>query len=186
MKRKDYRIKDDPTIWAKVPRKPDDALDYLFQKLIEENEAIASLAAKHACDIFNKPVRKAVRPGQETFLLLYRLDFQILNGGLTQFFWNAFFEADDVKRPLKKLGLTDLLALYKKMEHDLTEDQMRAWAALYNEYHQSPKRDLALFQKTYAVLNLGWFDKAYLAKHRSRMVKTLLDFILAHKSDFVK
>ena len=46
MKKKtlDLRIKDDPKIWAKMPRKADDAFDYLHRHLIEDNEKIMAIA----------------------------------------------------------------------------------------------------------------------------------------------
>src|SRR6266404_4313587 len=101
MKRLDLRIKDEPDIWAKLPRKPDDAFDYLYQKLIEENEEIMRLADKKGCGPFDEPVREKVRPAQRVLLLMYRLDSEILNGGVTQFCWNAIFEVNDVAKAIK-------------------------------------------------------------------------------------
>ena len=180
-KRLDLRIKDDPAIWTKVPRKADAAFEYLYQKLIEENEKLMALADKKGCSPYDEPVRKKVRPAQQILLLLFRLDSQILNGGVTQFIWNAPFEIDDVEKAIKKLKLAELALIYKKVDDRLME-QMDEWVALKQKWNEKP--DWKYFQKTYPLLGLEWFDKAYMAKHRSPMVKALITYVLEHKRDF--
>lgn len=183
MKRLDFRIKDNPKIWTKLPRKADAAFDYLYQKLIEENEQIMALAEKKGCGPYDEPVRKKIRPAQEILLLLFRLDSQILNGGVTQFIWNAPFEIDDVEKAIKKLHLAELAVLYKKVDDRLME-KMKEWVALKQKWNANP--DWGCFQKTYPLLALDWFDKAYMAKHRTKMVKALIAYILEHKVDLVR
>jgi len=70
MKPPDLRIKTDSRIWAKVPRKADDAFDYFYRKLIEENEKIMALAEKKGCGPFDEPVRKKLRPAQKVLALV--------------------------------------------------------------------------------------------------------------------
>src|SRR5436190_18977194 len=137
MKKLDLRIKDDPKIWAKVPRKADDAFDYLYQKLIEENEKMMALADKKGCGPFDEPVRKKVRPAQQILLLMYRLDSEILNGGVTQFIWNAPFEVDDVEKAIKKLKLAELAVLYKKVD-DRVMEKLDEWVALKQKWNKKP------------------------------------------------
>jgi hypothetical protein len=185
MKQPNLRIKDDPKIWAKLPRKTDDAFVYLYQKLIEENEQIMALAEKHGCGPFDEPVRKKLRPAQRILALLFRLDSQILNGGITQFCWNAPFELNDVAKAIKTLGQSELAKIYKKMDARL-EEKLDEWAELRNKWADSPNPDWKYFQQSYALLNLAWFDKAYMAKHRTGMIKALLEYITKRKSDFVK
>jgi hypothetical protein len=186
MKKANYRINDNPEIWSKLPRKADDALDYLFQKLIEENEKIAALADKKDCGPFDEPVRKKVSRGQEILLLLYRLDSQILNGGVTQFCWNSPLEINDVAKAIGKLRQAELAQLYKKMDARL-EENSDDWEDLWVKGHEAgAKKGWEFFQKTYSLLNLGWFDKAYMKKHRAKMVKALLEFVLKHKTEFVQ
>jgi len=187
MKKPDLRIKDEPQIWSRLPRKADDALDYLFRKLIEENGELAALAEKKDCGLFDAPVRKKVSPGQQVFLLLYRLDSQILNGGVTQFCWNSPLEISDVAKAIRTLRQRELSELYKRMDARL-EEKVDEWEDLWVKGHDasSHARRWKCFRKTCALLDLGWFDKAYMAKHRNKMVKALLKFILAHKSDFIR
>jgi hypothetical protein len=185
VKHPDIRTKDDPRVWAKVPRKADDAFDYFYRKLIEENPKIIALADKKGCGPFDEPVRKKLRPAQKVLALMWRLDSQILNGGITQFVWNAPFEVNDVAKAIKTLQLSELSKMYQKMDARL-EAKLDEWAALRNQWEESPKHDWKLFQQSYALLDLGWFDKAYMAKHRSAMVKALLSYVVAHKNDFVK
>src|SRR5688572_19447024 len=120
MKKKplDLRTKDDPKIWAKLPRKADDAFNYLYQKLVEDNDVLGAFAEKKGCDPFEEAVRKKVSPSQEVLLLIYRMDSQILNGGLTQFVWNAPCEFEDAEKAIKKLEQSEFAKLYKKaVEH---------------------------------------------------------------------
>ncbi len=182
-KRLDLRIIDDPTIWTSVPCKADTAFDYLYQKLIEENEKLMALAGKKECGPCDEPVRKQARPAQQMLLLLFRLDSEILNGGVTQFLWNAPFEIDDVGKAIKKLKLPDLSTHYKKVDDRLIE-KMAEWVPLRQKWNEKP--DWKYFQKTYPLLDLEWFDKAYLSKHRSKMIKALVAYIVEHKSDFVR
>jgi hypothetical protein len=185
MKKIDVRTKNDPQIWAKVPRKADDAFDYLYRKLIEENGQIMALAEKAGCGPYDEPVRKKLRPAQKVLVLMYRLDSEILNGGITQFCWNAPFEINDVAKAIKTLRLPELAKLYKKVDARL-EKKLDEWAALRNEWSNSANPDWGLFQQTYALLDLGWFDKAYMAKQRSEMVKALLSYVVGHKNDLVR
>jgi hypothetical protein len=183
MKRPDLRLTGNPQILTKLPRKPDDAFSYLYEKLIEQNEHISKLADKKECGPYDEPVRKKLRPAQQVLVLMLRLDSQILNGGVTQFIWNAPFEIDDVEKAIKKLGLTELAKIYKKVDDRLME-KMDEWVALRQKWNT--KSDWEDFQKTYALLDLDWFDKAYMAKHRSKMVKALIAYVVKHKADFVK
>jgi hypothetical protein len=185
MKKPDLRIKDDPQHWAKLPRKADDAFLYLYQKLIEENQKIMTLADRKGCGPFDEPVRKKLRPAQKVLVLMWRLDSQIQNGGITQFCWNAPFEINDVAKAINTLRLPDLAKLYKKMDARF-EEKLDQWAVLRNQWAESPNPAWELFQQTYALLALEWFDKAYMAKHRAAMVKAVIAYVLAHKKDFVR
>jgi hypothetical protein len=185
MKKPDLRIKDDPQIWAKVPRKADDTFDYFYVKLIEENQKVMALTDKIGCGPYDEPVRKKLRPAQKVLALMWRFDSQILNGGVTQFCWNAPFEINEVAKAIKTLRLPELEKLYKKMDARL-EEKLDEWATLRNKWDESPESGWGFFQQSYKLLALGWFDKAYLAKQRSVMVKALLSYVVGHKGDFVK
>ena len=186
MKKLTYRIKDDAKIWSNVPRKTDDAFDYLYQKLIEENEALIAIADKRGCGPYDAPVRKKVSPAQEVLLLIYRLDSQILNGGITQFIWNAASEFDDVEKAIKKLRQPEFGKLYKKMQ-DHAESKFDEWEPLYIKGHEvGGKVGMECFHKNYALFGLKWFDKDYLAKHRTKLVKAINEFVVKNKKEFVK
>lgn len=185
MKKPDLRRKDDPKLWAKLPREADEAFEYLYLKLIEENDKIMALAEKHDCGPYDEPVRKKLRPAQKVLAVIFRLDSQILNGGIAQFCWNAPFEINDAAKAIKTLGQTELSKLYKKMDARF-EEKIDAWAELRNHWADSPNPDWKYFQKSYKLLALGWFDKAYMSKHRKPLVKALLDYVLKHQRDFVK
>jgi hypothetical protein len=186
MKKLNFLIQDAPTIWTKIPRKADDALDYLYQKLIEDNEAILALADKKGCGYFEKPVRKKVSPAQEVLLLIYRLDSQILNGGITQFIWNSAGEFDDVEKAIKKLRQLEFARLYKKMA-DHADSRFEQFEPLYVKGHEvGGKIGMDCFRKTYSVFGLKWFDKEYLSKHRAKLVQALVDFIVKNKKEFVR
>src|SRR5262245_24873691 len=126
VKSKDLRIKDDPSLWTKLPKHPDDLMEHLFTSLIEENDAITKLTEKYGCGPYDEPVRKKLTPGQKALVLIYRLDSQILNGGVTQFIWNALFEMNDVETIIKKLGQKELAKLYDKMTRVLNDNEV-AW-----------------------------------------------------------
>jgi hypothetical protein len=186
MKKQNFRIQDAPKIWTKLPRNADDALDYLYQKLIEKNEAIISLADKKGCGLFEEPVRKEVSPAQKVLLLIYRLDSQILNGGITQFIWNSSSEFDDAEKAIKKLRLPECAGLYKRMM-DHADSKFEEFEPLYTKGHEiGGKIGMDCFRQACSVLGLQWFDKEYLAKHRSKLVKSLIDFVLKNKKEFVK
>jgi hypothetical protein len=145
-----------------------------------------TLVEKKDCGPFDEPVRKKVSPAQEVFLLLYRMDSQILNGGVTQFVWNAPVEFDDARKAMKRLGQSELAELYKKAE-DRVEEKMKDYEPLWVKGHQvGGEVGKECFFKTYALLDLKWFDKAYLAKHRTKMVKALIDLVVKKKAEFVK
>ncbi len=184
MKKPDLRFKDAPQKWAKIPRNADAALLYLYQRLIEENEKVMALADKKGCGPFDEPVRKNLRPAQRILALMWRFDSEIQNGGITQFCWNAPSEINDVAKAIKALRLPELAKLYRKMDARL-EEKLDEWAALRNQWSDSPNPDWGVFQQSYTLLGLDWFDKAY-QKQRSRMIKALVSYVLEHKKDFVK
>ncbi len=169
-----------------MPRKPDDAFDYLYQKLIEANEKLMALADKKGCGPFDEPVRKKANPAQEVLLLIYRMDSQILNGGLTQFIWNAPCEFEDVEKAIKKLEQSEFAKLHKKaVEH--ADAKFDEFEPLFIKGHEvGGKVGLECFQKSYAVFGFKWFDKDYMAKHRTKLVKALIEFVLKNKKQFVK
>jgi hypothetical protein len=185
MKNLSYRITDDPKIWAKIPRKADDAFDYLYRHLIEENEALMSLAEKKDCAPFEGPVRKKVSRAQEVLLLIYRLDSQILNGGVTQFVWNSPFELDDVQKAAKRLGQIELLKLRKKLEVHLNDNEIE-WTDLWNKGHTTQGMVKECFISFRALLGLKWFDKDYLKKHRAKLIDALVKFVIKNKKEFVR
>lgn len=188
MKKPDFRIKDDPTIWSKIPRKADDAFDYLFEKLIERNAPLMKLAEKHECGPWNEPVRKKIHAHQEVFVLIYRFDSQILNGGVTQFLWNCF--DDDINnvidKGIEKLHLPELEKLYERMLEKLNE-KFDEWDALHVKGHEAGGTvGIQCFTKTYKLLGLDWFNKEYLAKHRNKLIETTIQFVKENKHRFVK
>ena len=142
-----------------------------------------ALADKRDCGPYDEPVRKKVRPAQKVLLLLFRFDSQILNGGVTQFIWNAPFEIDDVEKAIEKLGLVELAKDYKKVDDRLLE-KMKEWIPLKQKWNEDP--DWSYFQKSYALLKLEWFDKRYMDKHRSKMVRALIEFVVKHRNEFAK
>lgn len=185
MKRLSHRIKDDPKIWKKLPAKPDAALEYLFEKLIEESETIGALVEKKGCSPFDEDVRKKVSSGQEMLLLMFRLDTQILNGGVTQFIWNSPLEMEDAGKTIKKLKQTELAKAYKKVEARVME-KLDEFANLRNKWAESLEPDWAVFQESYKILQVDWFDELYMKKHRTDLVQAMIDYVLKHKDEFVK
>ena len=185
MKKSDFRRKDDPAIWSNVPRKADDAIEYLHQKLIEENPVIGKLTDKNGCAPFDEEVRKKLRPAQEILTLIYRFDSEIMCGAVAQFCWNSPFEMEGVEKAIKKLGQSDLLKLYDKLEDSLNAKEVE-WAELWNKGHSIPGVGVECFCKFRALLNLRWFDRDYLTKHRTKLIKALIDFVIRNKREFVK
>lgn len=183
MKRLELRIKNSPEIWSKLPRKPDAAFEYLYQVLVEGNEKLMAMSEKIGCGPYDEPVRLKTRPGQKVLLLIFRLDSQILNGGMTQFIWNAPLELDGAEKAIKKLKLPELAAHFDKVNDRITE-KMDEWIALKQKWNKKP--DWEHFQKTYPLLELEWFDKAYMSKYRTKLVKSLIAYVLDHKADFVR
>jgi len=92
---------------------------------------------------------------------------------------------NDVAKAIKTLRLPELEKLYKKMDARL-EEKLDEWATLRNKWDESPESGWGFFQQSYKLLALGWFDKEYMAKRRSAMVKALLTYVVEHRRDFVK
>jgi hypothetical protein len=143
------------------------------------------IADKHGCGPYDQPVLKKLTAGQKLFVLIYRLDSQILNGGVTQFCWNAPLEFYDVQKAIQKLAQSELLKQYKKMDAVLVEHEDE-FVDLYNKGHDAPGMGAQCFYKAYKLLKLSWFDKSYMSKHREKLVQALLKFVLAKKKDFVR
>jgi hypothetical protein len=179
-KRKYSLVKDNPTIWSKLPRNSEDLMEHLFEKLILDNPKLTAHADKIGCGPYDEPMLKRLSPAQEVFVMIYRLDSQILNGGVTQFCWNAVEVMDEVEAAIKTLKQTDLGKDYEKVYSRLEEKQDE-WVDLWNaEEHRAEN-----FSKTYDLLAVRWFDKAYLSKHRAKLIKALLKYVLANKKEFV-
>src|SRR5262249_1506967 len=137
MKKPDLRLKDDPTIWSKVPRKADDAVEYLYQRLLEDNPAIGTLADKKGCAPFDEDVRKKLRPAQEILALIYRFDSELMCGAVLQFIWNSPFELNPVEDAIKTLGQSDLFKLYEKLGVSLDAKEIE-WTDLWKKGHSVP------------------------------------------------
>jgi len=185
VKKLDLRIKDDPAIWSKVPRKADDVIEYLYRKLIEENSAISALADKKGSAPFDEDMRKKLRPAQEVLALIYRFDSEIMCGAVAQFIWNSPFELDGVDKAIRTLKQSDLSKLFNKLGPCLDAREVE-WTDLWNKGHSVPGSGIECFCAFRKLLNLSWFDKAYLAKHRTKLIAALLAFVLKNKREFVR
>ena len=102
--------------------------------------------------------------GQQLLALIGDFDGQVKNGGVTQFFWNCPHILFDVRDAVEYLGQGDLLRNYELALESLVGNKDR-WYSLREECYREPKDPKwEPFQKTYDLLDLGWFDEAYFDK----------------------
>jgi hypothetical protein len=145
--------------FANIPMHDSDTIDGYYQALIVGNKHIDDEVYEHM-DTFQE-----LTTGQRMLIELATFDSQVKNGGLTQFFWNSFPYCFDVHDWIDLLQLPALRDNYSRALESLV-GKKDDWFALREECYKSPDGPRwELFQRTYALLDLGWFDKAYFDSH---------------------
>jgi hypothetical protein len=151
----DYRAEMSAAAFDAIPADTEDPIDGLYESLIDRNKRIDHRFFEERAEL-----QKLTR-GQRLLIQLGAFDSQVKNGGITQFFWNCPESIFDVADAIEYLGVTELLANYERALEGLVGKKDR-WLALREEWAKgkdNPRWET--FQKTYELLDLGWFDKAY-------------------------
>ncbi len=134
--------------------------------------------------------------GQQLLMRLGAFDSNVLNGGLTQFFWNKPDAIFAVRDDIDTLGETELLQNYEWAVQSLIGSRER-WIELKQEWDrgkQSP--NFETFRESYELLKLNWFDHAYFdyretpggPLHRGlghSLMTKLAEFVRQRPSEFI-
>jgi hypothetical protein len=156
-----------------------------YYKLIAKNERLQELFAKYAGKLTDPECWECLTPGQRLLTSLGALDGEVKNGGISQFFWNCSDLAFEVSDALQKLGETELLELYERALQGLI-GKKDDWIELRKQAFKDPSNpNWEPFQKSYKLLDLGWFDDAYFDKYGPSVLRRLADYVKAHKEEFI-
>jgi hypothetical protein len=152
----DYRTPMTRDEFAALSIDPEHPISSLWDPLIDANPRLM------AEDFGDAAFLAKVTPGMRLFLVLGVFDGQVCNGGITQFFWNCRATIFAVQNALNELGEMELLAYYDRALDALAGNRTR-WQELRAEYARSaPSADAwQAFRRSYDLLDLSWFDKAY-------------------------
>lgn len=173
----------------------DNPLDGYYEALIDTNPRIPDTFLQKI------PSTGELTTGQRLLMLLGAFDSQVSNGGITQFFWSCPESLFDVRDGIEALGCAELLQNYERALEALVGKKDR-WLELREEVSRAgdnPRWES--FEKTYELLDLGWFDDAYFGKwgynERGEFVqqrqglqkpflRRLADYVRSHQSEFIE
>jgi Domain of unknown function (DUF4375) len=138
--------------------------------------------------------------GQRMLIQLAAFDGQVKNGGITQFFWNRAESIFDVGDWIEFLSVAELQANYDRALEALVgkKDRWLELRAAWTNGRDGPTWES--FQKSYELLDLGWFDTAYFDKRgynerqewvvhskglHHELLTRLVEFIRSRRSEFI-
>jgi hypothetical protein len=189
----DYRAPISVADFDAIPIYPDDPLGQYHEVLIDGNARIIQFWNE-----FGK--FPELNFGQKLLHQIGGFDAQVKNGGISQFFWNCREDIIDVADGIAFLREAKLLALYERAVEDLLGKRER-WHALRQTWNSgSDVPQWKAFQDSYKLLDLGWFDDAYLDHwgenargewaEQSRglhysLLERLADYIRANRDQFI-
>lgn len=149
----DYRAPLTRAEFDAIPVDPEYPIDELWVRLLDGNPQMASWP----------PIEQLTRGGR-WFRALAVFDGQVCNGDITQFFWNYPEVIPHVEDALAGLGETELQGLFARAIESAL-DQRVDWKKLREEAYRDPKApDWEPFRRSYELLDLGWFEKAYFTR----------------------
>ncbi|WP_171474710.1 DMP19 family protein [Frigoriglobus tundricola] len=152
----DYRMAMTRATFDAIPIDPMNAIGSLWDRVIDANPRLMTE------DFGDANFLAKVTPSLRLFLVLGVFDGQVSNGGIVQFFWNCPGTIFAVRGALAELGELELLGLYDRAVTALVGNG-ESWESLRTQGAELAPNDAAWepFQKSYDLLDLGWFDKAY-------------------------
>ncbi len=154
----DYRRVMSAADFEAIPADEDDPIDGYYEALIDRNGRIGHEFFEDVNQL------KKLTAGQRMLIQLGTFDSQVKNGGLTQFFWNCPDSLFDVGDWIEQLDLPALQAIYDRALEVLVGKKDR-WLALRGEWAKGRDNpSWETFQRSYELLDLGWFDEAYFDK----------------------
>ena len=164
--------------------------------LIYDNEKLKTCFEKEGTEW-----RSELTQGQRMLHALGAFDDQVQNGGVTQFFWNCPDLVFEVSDGLKVLGPAELKEIYDRALEGLV-GKKDDWAKLRKQAFRDPANpNWEPFQRSYDMLDLGWFDDAYFNQLGSNdqgeyvlenpglgatMLKRLADYVKSHREEFIE
>lgn len=155
------------------------------RKLLEKNEKLQEVLPQFAGKFDDPECRNCLTQGQRILYVLSAFDGQVNNGGITQFFWNCPDLIFEVSEALQLLGETELAQAYDKALESLIGNKDE-WIQLRSQSSNDPSNFWEPFQKTYDLLDLSWFDDAYFEKDGPSLVARLVEYVRAHKEEFIE
>ena len=166
-----------------------EAREWIFggycEKLLHKNEDLTEMLQQFLGRLDDPECWDRLTQGQRILYSLSALDGQVKNGGVTQFFWNCpnlIFPASDALAALK---YSELSTAYEKALESLIGKKDK-WVELRNQSGNDPETFWEPFQATYDLLDLNWFDDAYLEQYGPTLIDLLLKYVRENKAEFIE
>lgn len=155
-------------------RSPCEQFYKLVETLLWRNQAVAGLIEQN--DRANFPF-EGLTDEQRVLETIAKLDLNVANGGLDQFFWNCPIWADQIADSLRKIGL---VSLAESFERSFVE-----WVAQIGPFIEFRKRDsLQAFSDCAGEFNFGNFDSEYWQNEEELYSKSVA-YVMDHLEGFI-
>ncbi|HEX4071634.1 MAG TPA: DUF4375 domain-containing protein [Planctomycetaceae bacterium] len=150
---------------------PDERFYALVECLLWRNEAVRT-----HLDMREGP-SEGPNASQVALAATARLDLQVPNGGLLQFFWNCPGWVDHVSESLRVMDLPALVDTFERSTAELV-----ARIGTYSEFRK--RNSLQAYSECAGEFNFEEFDSAFY-RHTDQMYANSIAFVSEHLADFV-
>lgn len=198
---RDYRVDMTLDQFTAITIHAEDPIDEYYVTLIDGNMKFSAVREEYPRTFEDIRLIPQLTTGQQTLILLGVFDGQVCNGGITQFLWNYPEFIFPVRDAIERLcGESAILAHYDIALNELGE-KYGGWEALRDEFRAAGANpDWETFRKSYDLLDLAWFEKAYFDRRgyndrqewvvQERGVKhpfmtRLADYVRTHPTEFI-
>jgi hypothetical protein len=190
----DYRCVMSPADFDAIPADEDSPIVGYYETLIIGNKRLGPWIFEDVEQL------EKLTAGQRMLIQLGTFDSEVNNGGITQFFWNCPEYIFDVGDWIEQMGVRELQANYDRALETLVGKKDR-WLALREEWAKGlDNPSWETFQKSYGLLDLGWFDDAYFDKYSYNekqewvrqarglhhvLLTRLAEYVQTHRGEFI-
>jgi hypothetical protein len=198
---RDFRSRLGPAEFDSIPSDDEYPIDDYYDRLIASNDKLREMDDEFPRGVSDISFLRHLTRGQKLLLLIGGFDGQVKNGGITQFFWNCPERVFAVRDAIEFLGPPELLELYERAMESLIGKKDR-WLALREECYSRPGGPAwEPFRKTYDLLDLDWFEKAYFDKRgyndsgqwvvqerglHHALLTRLANYVRSHRHEFIE
>jgi Domain of unknown function (DUF4375) len=141
----------------------------LAETLLWKNQKLSLLITNGPSDWINE--------SQRVFATVAKLDLQVPNGGLMQFFWNCPEWVDDVPTSLRSIDMRELASVFERSTAELV-----AQIGTYSAFRK--KDSLEAFSECASKFDFGEFDSAYF-HYGDQVYAKSIAFVSEHLADYV-